>query len=121
MEFDFEKLDKFVRYMVRNVSPHLRDDAYQAAYLGILKAFKNYDPKKSKFITFISSHKFYIENEILKMVAELSLPFSIDKLMFLDIIKHKKGKTKNLSEYRQKLLDRLANTKRVPYDVHTEA
>lgn len=118
---DFKDLDKFINVMIRNVSPHLKDDAYQAACIGILKALEKYDPSIAKFSTYINSHKFYVEDEILKLVAELSLPFSINKLMLVDVIKFKRGEMKNLSKYRESLLNRLANTKRMSYDTQTEA
>lgn len=115
-----KQVHDFINYMIRNVSPHLKSDCYQAAYIGVLKLYQKYDPSRSKFTTYIKANKGYIEHEILKEVAKLSFPFTIGKSTLIELMKYKRGELFGASEKRRKSLERLATIKREPYDITIE-
>lgn len=115
-----KEVHNFINYMIRNVSPHLKPDCYQAAYIGVMKLAKKYDPARAKFTTFIKANKGYIEHEILKEVAKLSFPFTLGKSTLIELIKYKRGELFGASDNKKKSLERLATIKREPYDISTE-
>jgi len=118
---DVKEVDKLINYMLRNVSPHIRDDCYQAAYVGVLEASKKYDSSKSKFSTYLRAHKGYIQHHILKEVAKLTFPFTISKTTFLSLDRYKRGDFSGMSEGKIRAMKKLASIKKYSYDKDTEA
>lgn len=100
--------------VIKNVPFHLRDDCYQAACLGLTIALMNKDKAKS-----FNSYAFAcMKSEVLKELAELAGPLSLDKTTFLLLHKYKKalanGEELNISESRKKNLDKLHRMYRIP-------
>lgn len=114
-------IENFISYLLRNVSPHLRDDCRQAAYFGVLKIARRFDPEKASFSTFMRANRGYIQDEILREVAKLSLPFVISKPMLLDLYKYNRGETKKMSDARKKVVGKLSTIKTCRYDSDAEA
>lgn len=117
---EFEPVIKQILSVLR-VTKDIRDDCYQAACLGLLKAEKR--RHKAKF--FKSYAIRCIKNEIIKEIANLKGCgqgiFALDKITFLLLSKYKKAKKNgdienlNLSDGRTEDLDKLLKVKRFEY------
>lgn len=100
---------------------HLKDDCFQAACLGLLKAHE----KKDR-VTFFKSYAYRcMQSEVIKEIARLHDPLPLDPTTFLLLCKYKKykGTGKDLSELslssgRLNDLKILSASKRVPYKEH---
>lgn len=109
-----EQYEPLIRKILSEVPRDIRDDCYQAAIIGLLKAEK----KKDK-VKFYNSYVFRcMKNEVIKEIANLKGPgnglFCLDKITFLLLSKYKRMKYTgedisqlNLSEGRQRDLDKL--------------
>ena len=107
-----------INKILRRVPRHLRDDCYQAACLGLVKALQ-----KKEDVTFFRSYAYRcMQSEVLQELATLHEPFPLDHNTFFLLCKYKKEKNSgndvsemNVSNDRLKNLTRLSNTKRVQY------
>jgi hypothetical protein len=115
-----EQYEPLIRKILSDVPKDIRDDCYQAAVLGLLKAEK----KKHK-VKFYKSYVFRcMKNEVIKDIACLRVAgnglFSLDKITFLLLSKFKRMKYSgeditqmNLSEGREKDLEKLLQIRRI--------
>lgn len=109
-----EQYEPLIFKIIRDVPQDIKDDCYQAAVIGLLKAEKN---KES-----VKHYKSYVfrcmKNEVIKEIAKLkgcgNGLFSLDKITFLLLGKYKKLKNRgddtaelNLSDGRIKDLEKL--------------
>jgi DNA-directed RNA polymerase specialized sigma subunit len=119
----FEEYEPIINQIlaVIRVPNDIRDDCYQAACLGLLKAEK----KQTKVKFFKSYAVRCMKNEIIKEIARLRGSgqgiFSLDKITFLLLNKYKKGirngdtSDLELSEGRESDLNKLLHVKRFGY------
>lgn len=119
----FEEYEPIINQIlsVIKVPNDIRDDCYQAACLGLLKA----EQKRDKVKFFKSYAIRCMKNEIIIEVAKLRGPgngvFALDAITFLLLSKYKKalkdGDTSSLdiSEGRENDLNRLLNVRRFEY------
>ena len=110
-----EQYDKLIATALRRVPASFRDDCYQAACVGLLKAHEF----KEQVINFTPYAYKCIRNEIMTELAKLSYPMPIDKDTFILLKKYKRyleGEEVeiNLTSKRRITLDRLLGLKRVP-------
>lgn len=118
-EFVLDEYQGLIRSVLKNVPNNLRDDCYQAACLGLLKAIEKKDSVRS-FKSYAWSCMYH---EVLTVVAQLKYPISLDKVTFMMLCKFKKAKNNNkpidkkLAKSRIKSLNKLFNLQRVPYQV----
>jgi DNA-directed RNA polymerase specialized sigma subunit len=114
-----EEYDSLIKSVLKKVPLHLRDDCYQAACLGLLRAFKRKDNIKN-FRSYAWSCMYH---EVLTVVAELNYPMSLDKMTFMMLCKYKTAKHNNqpidskLAKSRIRSLDRLSSLQKVSYQV----
>lgn len=110
-----EQYDKLITTALRKVPLSFRDDCYQAACVGLLKAHE----LKDKVIDFRPYAYKCMRNEIMTELAKLSYPIPIDKDTYILLKKYKRyleGEEVeiNLTSKRRITLNRLLNLKRVP-------
>jgi len=114
-----EEYKSLIYSVLKKVPYHLRDDCYQAACLGLLRAFEKRETAKN----FRSYAWRCMYHEVLTVVAELNYPMSLDKMTFMMLCKYKAAKHNNkpiekkLAKSRIRSLDRLANLQKVSYQV----
>lgn len=114
-----EDYEYLIKAVLKNVPNHLRDDCYQSACVGLLRAFQ----RKEEVEHFKSYAYNCIKSEVINEIAKLNYPVSLDKTTFLLLCKYKKLMSKdgdaselNISPNRQKNLNRLCKLNRVPYE-----
>lgn len=114
--------------ILRKVPEYLRDDCYQAAYLGLLKAkARQLSNKGSGPIQFFKAYAYRcMQNEVTKEVAQLHGSghgaFSLDKTTFLLYCEYKRRKSSckdisdmNLSDKRIDSFNKLIICKRYQF------
>lgn len=117
--FVIKEYNSLINSVLKNVPSHLRDDCYQAACLGLLRAFERREVARN----FRSYAWTCMYHEVLTVVAELNYPVSLDKITFMMLCKYKTAKYNNLpidkklARSRIRSLDRLSNLQKVPYQV----
>ena len=107
-----------INKMLRKVPRHLRDDCFQAACLGLVKALK-----RKEDVTFFRSYAYRcMQSEIVKELATLHDPLPLDHNTFFLLCKYKKEKSMgrdpsqlDVTNDRLENLVRLSNAKRVSY------
>jgi DNA-directed RNA polymerase specialized sigma subunit len=114
-----EEYNGLINSALRKVPNHLREDCYQAACLGLLKAMENKDIAKN----FKSYAWRCMYHEVLSVVAELNYPMSLDKVTFMMLCNYNKAKHNDkpidakLAKTRILSLDKLSNLQKVSYQV----
>ncbi len=114
-----EQYDSLINSVLKKVPFYLREDCYQAAYVGLLNALDRKDTVEN----FRSYAWRCMYNEVLTVVAELNYPMSLDKVTFIMLCKYKTAKHNNqpidkkLAKSRIKSLDRLSSLEKVSYQV----
>ncbi len=112
-----EEYKGLINSVLKKVPYHLRDDCYQAACLGLLRAFTKKDVAKN-FRPYAWSCMYH---EVLTVVAELKYPMSLDKVTFMMLCKYNTAKhndlpiDKKLAECRVRSLTKLASLRKVSY------
>lgn len=104
--------------ILKKVPSHLRDDCYQAACLGLVKALE-----KKEDVTFFRSYAYKcMQSEVIQELAALNDPLPLDHNTFFLLCKYKKEKNAgrdvaelNVSSDRLKNLIKLNDSKRVSY------
>ena len=83
-----EKYKEIINVALKNVPFEFMDDARQASYIGLLNGLTNKKPVRNK--------KGYlyrcVVNEIIKELATLQRPFSLNRDVFCKLIKYRKLK-----------------------------
>ena len=117
-----QEYDKLINKILSKVPSYIRDDCYQAACLGLLKA-----KEKEDSIKFFKTYAYRcMQNEVTKEVARLhgigNALFSLDKITFLLFCEYRRRKNKgqdisdmNLSKQRIEVFEVLMNCGRVQY------
>jgi len=114
-----EEYKSLINSVLKKVPFHLRDDCYQAACLGLLRAFD----KKETIRNFRSYAWRCMYHEVLTVVAELNYPMSLDKMTFMMLCNYKRAKHNNqpidkkLAQSRIRSLDKLSSLQKVSYQV----
>ena len=110
-----EQYENLIRAALKNVPNHLRDDCYQAACVGLLKALEKKNVESSRSYIYVC-----MKNEVLGEVARLNYPIALNKETFLRLCKYKKSKTEDVDisdivEGRRKKFDLLLGMNKVSY------
>ena len=100
-----EQYEKIFNTVLKKVPDHIRDDCYQAASLGLLKALEKKDTVKDLNGYIYSCMK----SEVLNEIARLNYPISLDKHTFLLLCKYNNIKNNDLDEELDVSKSRLKN------------
>ncbi len=114
-----EDYENLIRGVLRNVPAHLRDDCYQAACVGLVKALKRDNALNQRAYIYGC-----MRSEVLDEIARLNYPISLNKETFLKLCKYKKSKNPNenidisdIVEKRRKKFDMLLGMNKISYQV----
>jgi RNA polymerase sigma factor (sigma-70 family) len=104
--------------IINKVPSHLRDDCFQAACLGLVKAMK-----KSEDVEYFRSYAYAcMKAEVIKEMAALHDPLPLDHKTFLLLCEYNKAKNSGvdveslpISRFRKDSLRELSEAKRLEY------